>query len=61
MKEKEKIKDEELCEGLPREFLIYMKHVRSLEFDERPYYNSLIKMFKKLLENNKGKKEFDFS
>jgi serine/threonine protein kinase len=40
--------EEELCEQLPREFLVYFKHVKTLDFDERPRYQALINMFKKL-------------
>lgn len=48
MEKKESITDEELCEQLPREFLIYFKYVKSLDFDEHPRYQSLINMFRKL-------------
>lgn len=48
MEKKESVSEEILCEQLPREFLIYFKHVKSLEFDENPKYQSLVNMFKKL-------------
>ena len=53
LEKKESISVEELCEQLPREFLIYFKYVKSLDFDERPLYSSLVNMFKKLFESKK--------
>lgn len=43
--------EEELCDKLPRQFLIYMKYVKNLEFDERPQYTALKKMFQKLYDS----------
>ena len=40
---------EDLCNGLPKEFLIYMKNIRSLQFDEEPYYSSYKSLFRDLL------------
>lgn len=48
---KENISEEELCKGMPKEFSVFLKYVRSLDFDEAPYYSALIKMFKKLYES----------
>lgn len=53
LEKKDSITDEELCEQLPREFLVYFKHVKTLEFDEKPRYQALIKMFKKLYDVKK--------
>jgi len=50
MEKKLSISEEELCEQLPREFLVYFKHVKTLDFDERPRYQALINMFKKLYD-----------
>lgn len=50
MEKKESISEEELCEQLPREFLVYFKHVKTLDFDEKPRYQALINMFKKLFD-----------
>jgi serine/threonine protein kinase len=50
LEKKESISDEELCEQLPREFLVYFKHVKTLDFDEKPRYQALINMFKKLYD-----------
>jgi serine/threonine protein kinase len=45
--------EEELCDKLPKEFLIYLKYVRNLEYDEKPHYSALKNMFIKLY-NSKG-------
>jgi serine/threonine protein kinase len=50
LEKKDSISDEELCEQLPREFLVYFKHVKTLDFDEKPRYQALINMFKKLYD-----------
>lgn len=48
---KEKISAEELCSSMPREFCIYLKYVKNLDFDEKPHYSALKKMFQKLYES----------
>lgn len=50
MEKKESISEEELCDQLPREFLVYFKHVKTLDFDEKPRYQALINMFKNLYD-----------
>jgi serine/threonine protein kinase len=55
MKKKIEITEEELCDQMPKEFLIYLKYVKTMDYDEAPLYNSLIKMFKKLLNSRKFK------
>jgi len=40
---------EELCDGCPEEFSEYMKYVRSLEFEEKPDYDYIRNIFKKLV------------
>lgn len=58
---KEKITEEELCEKLPKEFMIFLKYVRNLDFDEKPHYTALKKMFMKLYESKEyGDHDFDF-
>ena len=37
---------ETMCEGLPDEFCIYLNHVRSLRFDDKPDYAYLRKLFR---------------
>lgn len=42
--------NEQLCQGLPKEFKIYMDYVRSLDFAERPNYNYLYNLFTQLFK-----------
>lgn len=51
LEKKESLSEEELCHQLPNEFLIFLKHTRSLDFDQKPHYSLLIKMFKGLLNS----------
>lgn len=44
--------NEKLCQGLPKEFKIYMDYVKSLDFAERPNYNYLYNLFTQLFKNN---------
>jgi hypothetical protein len=39
---------EDLCQNQPREFTLYMKHVRSLRFMDKPNYSYLRKIFQSL-------------
>jgi serine/threonine protein kinase len=39
---------EQLCQGLPKEFGLYFKHVKSLDFVEKPNYNYLYNLFTQL-------------
>lgn len=39
---------EQLCQGLPKEFTLYLNHVKSLEFAEKPNYNYLYNLFTQL-------------
>ena len=58
---KQKISEEELCKQLPKEFLVYLKYVRNLEFNEKPYYTALSRMFQKLYDSKKyGNEQFQF-
>lgn len=43
---------EELLEGHPVEFVKYMKYCRSLQFDQKPDYNYLKKLFESLMQKN---------
>lgn len=53
-KKKENVSIDELCKGMPNEFIKYMYYVKSLEFDEKPHYTALKKMFQRLLDTLKG-------
>lgn len=54
---KKKITEEELCENMPKEFTIYLKYVRNLDFSEKPHYSALKKMFLKLYESREYKSD----
>ena len=45
LEEKRRIKTEDLCEDLPQEFAVYFDYIGSLNFDERPKYSYLRKIF----------------
>jgi len=49
-KEKCKYDAEELCRGMPREFVVFLDYIRTLSFDEKPPYNSFKKMFIRLYD-----------
>ncbi len=48
MEEKRKINTEDLYEDLPQEFAVYFDYIRSLNFDEKPKYFYLRKIFRDL-------------
>ncbi|OEJ85126.1 Casein kinase I HRR25 [Hanseniaspora osmophila] len=48
MQKKMEISMEQLCFGLPQEFVDYMKYCRNLNFDDRPDYLYLERLFKDL-------------
>ena len=49
---KKYIEIEELCKGLPREMIDYMKSSKSLKFEELPNYNYLKNLFHIILKKN---------
>lgn len=55
LEKKENTTEEELCKQLPREFLVYFKYVRNMDFDEVPPYKAFIKMFKRLFDSKNFK------
>lgn len=54
---KRDISEEELCKNMPKEFCVYMKYVRNMDFDEKPYYSALKKMFQKLYDSRSYKND----
>jgi hypothetical protein len=52
MEKKTTIGVDELCNDAPREFAVYMDHVRTLKFDEKPKYAYLRKIFRDLFIRN---------
>ena len=51
---------EELCKGQPNEFLLYFKHVDSLEFEDEPNYDFLIGLFQEMINKYCNKCYYDF-
>jgi serine/threonine protein kinase len=50
-KEKMKHTPEELCKGMPREFIVFLNYIKTLSFDEKPPYSSFKKMFNRLYDS----------
>jgi len=48
---KKEISEEELCKNMPKEFTVFLKYVRTLDFEEKPHYSALKRMFEKLYES----------
>ena len=57
---KKEIKFEDLCKGLPHEFVEYMKYVRGLQFEEQPNYKYLRGLFLNII-NRIGANDLFFS
>ena len=49
---KEKTRPEQLCADLPKEFVLFLKGVKGLQFDEKPKYSEYITLFNKMLERH---------
>lgn len=54
---KSSITDEELCSGMSKEFVVFLKYVRNLDFDEKPHYSALKKMFVNLYKSRNYKND----
>jgi casein kinase 1 len=52
---KQEMSEEELCKYMPKEFTVFLKYVRTLDFDEKPHYSALKRMFEKLYESKNYK------
>jgi casein kinase 1 gamma len=52
--------NEMLCEGYPRQFLVYMRTVRQLEFAQDPDYDGLRRLFHNALNENNLINDGDF-
>lgn len=53
LKQKSKTTEESLCQGLPVEFSICLKYVKSLQFEETPNYKFLKGLFTTMMEAKK--------
>jgi hypothetical protein len=68
VKEKyEKIKEkkimtkvEQLCEGLPEEFIHYCSYCRSLRFEDKPDYSYLRSIFKNLFKSQQYEYDYNY-
>ena len=49
---KKEIKEKELCDGLPKEIYKLLKYINSLDFDQKPNYEYMRSLFKKILYKN---------
>ena len=63
MEKKKNITPEELCKGIPEEFMILLKYARNIGFEERPDYKNMKLMFANLIDNLKYKNDnvFDWT
>lgn len=52
---KEATKEEDLCSGMPKEFVVFLKYVKNLDFNEKPHYSALKKMFMNLYKSRNYK------
>ncbi|CAM4857159.1 unnamed protein product [Rotaria socialis] len=52
--------NEMLCEGYPRQFLIYIRTVRQMEFSQEPDYDGLRRLFHNALNENNLVNDGDF-
>ena len=55
------LKVETLCEGLPNEFITFLKYVRKLKFEEEPNYDFLKNLFLTSLKNLNYENDLNFS
>ena len=51
---KQKIKEEELCKGLPEEFIKFMKYVKKLGFEQDPNYSYMKGLFISILSKREN-------
>ena len=57
---KMEISEENFCQGLPKEFVSYMKCVKHLEFEEDPDYKYLNSLFLSVLSRNEYNNNLNF-
>ncbi len=60
---KMKTKLEDICKGVPNEFITFIQYARNLKFDDKPDYDFLRKIILIIAENyglNLDKEEFDW-
>lgn len=54
---KKELSPEELCKNMPKEFCVFLKYIRNMDFDEKPPYSAFKKMFMKLYESREYKND----
>lgn len=54
---KEQISEDELCSGMTKEFVIFLKYVKNLDFGEKPHYSALKNMFIQLYKSRNYKND----
>ena len=57
---KKSVLPEKICEGLPKEFVDYIKYCRKLEFEQEPDYNYLKNLFALILIKENQKNDLKF-
>lgn len=57
---KQKVNTEQLCLGLPNEFMTYFNYVRNLGFTSKPDYKFLKQLFLTMMKNNDYKMDYEF-
>jgi casein kinase 1 len=54
---KASLTEEDICKNMPKEFTVYLKYVRNLDFEEKPPYSAFIRMFEKLYNSRNYKND----
>ena len=57
---KQKISIENLCSGLPQEFVSYFEYIKCLSFTSKPDYKYLKMLFVTMMKNAKHKMDYEF-
>ena len=47
---KQQVSEEELCSDMPREFCVFLKYTKNMDYTQKPFYSACKKMFKDLYE-----------
>jgi serine/threonine protein kinase len=45
----------DLCKGMPKEFTILLKYIKSMEFNEKPMYSTIVRMMESLYNSSRFK------
>ena len=58
---KKNLNFEKFCKNMPKEIIIYMNYCRELEFEQKPDYDYLRRLFENILTNNGNSNDLHFS